>query len=362
MFNHHTALLTRISIAAASSLAVLSGTALAQGAPDCSVYPLASAADPAALGWSGSDLAALDARAEELGSAALMIVQGGEIVYSRGEIERPFLLHSLRKSVMSAMIGVLVDNGAITLDTTLAELEIDDLPGLTETERSATVRDIITARSGVYIASAAETQAMADSRPERGAYAPGEHWYYNNWDFNVAGHIFERVSHRTYNGAFQRMFAEPMCMQDWNAFGSYRFYAPGTAFPAYHLRISARDLALFGQLFLQDGQWNGEQLISAAWVADSTASHSQTEWPGAWAGGYGYMWWKPADDASAEAAGLAPDMYTGAGAGGHYLTVIPSRDMVIVHRMDTDQPGTPRLGMTAYGELLAEILALGQPD
>lgn len=362
MLNHHTAFLTRISIAAASSLAVMSGAALAQDAPDCGAYPLAGAADPAALGWSGSDLAALDARAEEIGSAALMIVQGGEIVYSRGEIERPFLLHSLRKSVMSAMIGVLVDNGAITLDTTLAELEIDDLAGLTETERSATVRDIISARSGIYIPAAAESPAMAESRPERGAYAPGEHWYYNNWDFNVAGHIFERVSHRTYNGAFQRMFAEPLCMQDWNAFESYRFYVPGTAFSAYHLRISARDLALFGQLFLQEGAWNGEQLISTEWVADSTATHSQTGWPGAWGTGYGYMWWKPGDDATAEAAGLAPDMYTGAGAGGHYLTVIPSRDMVIVNRMNTDEPGTPRLGMTGYGELLAEILTLGEPD
>jgi len=292
----------------------------------------------------------------------MMILQGGEVVYSRGEIERPFLLHSLRKSVMSAMIGVLVDAGALSLDTTLAQLEIDDFGGLTDTERTATVRDIISARSGVYIASAAETQAMADARPERGQYAPGEHWYYNNWDFNVAGHIFERVSHRTYNGAFQRMFAEPLCMQDWNAFDAYRFYTPGTAFAAYHIRISARDLALFGQLMLQDGQWNGTQLLSADWIADSTATHSQTGWDGAWAGGYGYMWWKPADDASAEAAGLAPDMYTGAGAGGHYLTVIPSRDMVIVHRMDTDQPGNPRLGMSGYGDLLSLILALGEPD
>ncbi|MEE2566568.1 serine hydrolase domain-containing protein [Hyphobacterium marinum] len=352
----------KTALAGLSCVTLCSGALLAQDIPVCDGYPLETAVNPAALGWSDADLAALDVRADEIGTAAMMILQGGEVVYSRGEIERPFLLHSLRKSVMSAMIGVLVDAGALSLDTTLVQLDIDDFGGLTDTERTATVRDIISARSGVYIASAAETQAMADARPERGQYAPGEHWYYNNWDFNVAGHIFERVSHRTYNGAFQRMFAEPLCMQDWNAFDAYRFYTPGTAFAAYHIRISARDLALFGQLMLQDGQWNGAELLSADWVADSTATHSQTGWDGAWAGGYGYMWWKPADDASAEAAGLAPDMYTGAGAGGHYLTVIPSRDMVIVHRMDTDQPGNPRLGMRGYGDLLSLILALGEPD
>lgn len=352
----------RGGLAVAGCALALSGPALAQEASDCGAYPLANAADPAAIGWSESDLAALNLRAEEIGSAAMMVLQGGEVVFSYGDIERNFLLHSLRKSLMSAMIGVLVDQGAVTLDTTLAELEIDDLPGLTETELGATVRDIISARSGVYIASAAETGAMAESRPERGQHAPGEHWYYNNWDFNVAGHIFERVSHRTYNGAFQRMFAEPLCMQDWNAFNTYRFYTAGTAFAAYHIRISARDLALFGQLYLQNGEWNGEQLVSAGWVADSTATHSQTGWPGTWAGGYGYMWWRPADDETAVAAGLAPDMYTGAGAGGHYMTVIPSRDMVIVNRMDTDQQGNPRLGSTGYGELLVLILELGEPD
>lgn len=342
---------------AAATLALLN-TAHAQD--KCAEYPLGAAKNPSALGWSKKDLAALEDTATEMQSAAMMVVQGGEVVFTHGDTEHLYLLHSLRKSIMSALIGVAVDGGAVSLDTTLAQLNIDDLPGLTDVEKSAKVRDVISARSGVYIPSAAETDAMREQRPDRGQYKPGEHWYYNNWDFNVAGHIFERTTARNYDSAFQRIFAEPLCMPDFDVFETHRFFSPGTMFAAYHIRMSARDLALFGQLFLQKGKWQDEQIISESWVDESTGHQSETGWPASWMTGYGYMWWRIKDEATAAEAKLPADMYTGAGYGGHYLTVIPSMDMVIVNRMNTDDPAAPRMSSQQYETLLQKIVELSK--
>jgi CubicO group peptidase (beta-lactamase class C family) len=350
-----------VSLLAGTAALVFSAASYAQS-ETCDGYPLATAADPAAANWSASDIETLQALATELESSSLMVVQGGEIVFSHGDVEQMILLHSLRKSIMSALIGTLVDEGALSLDSTLADLQINDLQPLTETELTANVQNIISAQSGVYIPSAAETPAMAAARPERGSHAPGEFWYYNNWDFNVAGHIFERVSYRNYNSVFLREFVEPLCMQDFDIFETYRQHAPGTMFSAYHMRFSARDLALFGQLFLQNGLWNDEQILSPEWVADSTSHHAETSWNGAWMGGYGYMWWLPRNEESAAENNIPADMYTGAGYGGQYLTVIPSMDMVIVNRMNTDDPEGARMGADAYTRVLQAVTAAAAPD
>ena len=244
-------------LAGAAALAI-STSAFAQDR--CEEYPLAPATNPAAHGFSDRDLAGLNQLATELESTAMMVVRGGEVVFSHGETDRLIMVHSLRKSLMSGLMGIAVDAGAVRLDQTLEELGVDDLVGLTVQERSATVRDVITSMSGVYIPSAAETPQMRESRPERGEFAPREHWYYNNWDFNVAGHIFERTTGRNYDSAFLRLFAEPLCMPDFDVFETHRQHAPGTMFSAYHMRLSARDIALFGQLYLQNGEWEGEQI------------------------------------------------------------------------------------------------------
>ena len=349
--------------AAGFGLLALGFSASAHAQEDrCETYPLPTATAPAELGWTANELSGLDALANELNSTALMVVQNGQVVFEHGETDRVIMVHSLRKSLMSALIGLLVDAGALSLDASLADLGIDDLAGLTDEERTATVRDVIMARSGVYIPSAAETPQMRESRPERGEFAPGEHWYYNNWDFNVAGHIFERASGRNYDSAFLRVFAEPLCMPDFDVFETHRQHAPGTMFSAYHMRLSARDTALFGQLFLQEGEWEGEQILSADWVRESTADYSDTGWPGAWMGGYGYMWWRPADAEIADEHGLAADIYTGAGYGGQYVTVIPSLDLVIVNRMNTDIPDGPRMGGRDYTSILRAVIAASMSD
>ena len=95
---------------------------------------------------------------------------------------------------MSALIGIAVGHGQIALDATVGGLGIDDNPPpLTVEEKQATVRDLLEARSGVYHGANYETPDMAARRPPRGTHPHGTFWYYNNWDFNALGAIYEHA-------------------------------------------------------------------------------------------------------------------------------------------------------------------------
>ena len=127
--------------------------------------------------------------------------------------------------------------------------------------------------------------------------------------------------------------------------------------PYYGFRISARDLAHFGQLFLQEGEWQGtssanaEQIVPAGWVEESTQPHSRTGKSGTYSG-YGYMWWVAAEDMGA----IQKGSYCASGYGGHTLEVLPDLETVIVIRINTDAPGFENLAGGPVEQLILEIL------
>ncbi len=103
-----------------------------------------------------------------------MILTDGEVVAAWGNIERTYLIHSIRKSMLSVLYGIYVDKGAIDLSKTLAELNIDDLSPLSDAEKRATVADLLKSRSGIYHDAAAVSASDAASRPSRGSHDPDE--------------------------------------------------------------------------------------------------------------------------------------------------------------------------------------------
>jgi len=265
----------------------------------------------------------------------------------------------MRKSLMSALYGIYVADGTIDLTQTLEQLGVDDSSPLTEAEKQATVNDLLKARSGVYIPAAGEAQSMRDARPERHSHAPGSFWYYNNWDFNALGTIFDQeTGERNIYEAFRRRIAEPIGMEDYRSDWLRYSYVPYSVHPYYGFRMSARDLARFGLLFLREGRWNRTRIISPEWVRESTAAHSRIG-PES---GYGYMWW------TGEGAGLFSNVnveahsYYASGYGGHLVVVLPYRDLVIVHRVNTFEPDND-VPNEQFGVLLWLILdAAGETD
>ena len=289
---------------------------------------------PEEFGWSSAKFDRLIPEMEKFGTDALMVITAGKVVFEYGNTSNIIRAHSMRKSLLSALYGIYVAEGKIDTSETLEQLEISESVPLTAEEKQASILDLLKARSGVYIPAAAEVASMRKTRPKRGRYKPGSFWYYNNWDFNVLGTIFRQETSQDIYQAFKQRIAAPIGMQDFIlARQAYHYEKGYSLHPAYPFLISARDMAKFGQLFLQQGRWNENQIIPENWIAVSTASYSRTNRPGI---GYGYMWWILTEDA----LGLQKGCYFASGYGGQILYVIPHINSVVVHRINIEVPGT----------------------
>ena len=317
-----------------------------------------NAARPEDAGFSSEKLAQAHEYADEIKSAAVVIVSGGRIVYEWGEVERKFKTHSIRKSFLSALYGRYVREGVIDLDKTMAELGIDDVPPLSEEEKQATVRDCLKARSGVYHTALYESAGMKRLKPARHSVKAGTHWYYNNWDFNVSGAIFEKQTGRKIYEAIEEEIARPIGMEHYTAADGEYVTGEESIYPAYPFRITARDLARFGWLMLNKGNWDGAQVIDADWVEESTRYHSDAALYSK--SGYGYMWWVARDFnkfSLLPGVALPEGTFMAHGSGGHSVLIMPAYDLVIVHRVDTDVRGGKRVSKEEEGRLVGLILS-----
>ena len=311
---------------------------------------------PEDLGYSSEKLEAAKSFSQGIKTSAVVIVVGGKILYEWGEVEKRFLTHSTRKSVLSALYGNYVRKGIIDLDKTIEELGIDDKPPLSDIEKKASVRDCLKARSGVYHTALYETAGMKALKPERHSQRPGTHWYYNNWDFNVMCTVFEKLTGKKIFEAMTEDIAKPIGMEDFTAKNGWYVTGEDSIHPAYPFAITARDFARFGLLMLRKGNWKGKQVIPEDWVEESTRYHSDASLYGV--DGYGYMWWVVRDHNKyphLPNVNLTEGTYSARGAGGHYVIVIPEHAMVFVHRVNTYVQGN-RVSGEDVGTMLQMIL------
>lgn len=281
-------------------------------------------------GFSATKIAAAKAQYDKMSSSAFMVIYKGKVLIAWDDVSRRFMTHSMRKSLMSAMYGIYEDKGMIDLDRNLRALGIDDQQGLTATEKEARVLDLITARSGIYHPAAYEPRSMKANRPKRGTSKPGTQFNYNNWDFNTLLSILEQEAKIKFFDEFYNQIANPLGMEDLREQDMrYRFEPDLSDHAAYLFKMSTRDLARFGQLYLDKGKWNGKRVIPEQWVEKSTAAFSDDLGPNfAGRGGYGYLWW-------VNHTTFDQPAYYASGLGGHKLYVLPEADMVIVHRVNS---------------------------
>ncbi len=289
---------------------------------------------PATIGWSETTLREAREFSEKIQSSAVVIVQHGAVVAEWGDAAKRTDLASVRKSLLNALIGIAVSEHRIDLDATIGSLGIDDNPpSLTDVEKGATVRELLEARSGVYHAALYETPSMAAERPPRGSHPPGTFWYYNNWDFNTLGTIYEHATGSGIFDALEREIARPIGMQDYHPADGIYVRGAASIHPAYPIRMSARDLARFALLYLRKGSWAGRQIVPKEWVEESTRAYSRS----GFGPGYGYLWWTDfLGDAFAPSVTLPQGSFMALGAGGQYAVAVPALDLVIVHKVDRD--------------------------
>jgi CubicO group peptidase (beta-lactamase class C family) len=316
---------------------LVSGTAYAQAWQDI---------DPVAAGWSAERLETARRQSRTLKPTALMIVQDGRVIAQWGDTSRKVEMASVRKSLLSALYGIAVNEGRINLSASLADLGIDDNePSLTNDEKTAAVRDLLTSRSGIYHPAAHETADIKRKRPARGSHAPGSFWFYNNWDFNALGTIYRQQTGEDIFASFEIRIATPTGMEDFSVKDGRYAVEKLSEHPAYPFRLSARDAARFGQLFRNDGKWGTRQVIPASWIRESTTTYS---WAKRIRQGYGYMWWTLPEDM------WGPHAFYASGYGGQNIAVVPSRRLVVVQTVDLSQ--NPKgIRTSAFIDLLKEI-------
>lgn len=297
-------------------------------------------AKPESMGWDPDKLGKARLYSRRFGSGAVMIVHDGLVIDAWGSLDANFKCHSIRKSLLSSLYGIHAAEGAIDLDKTLADLGIDDDPPITDPEKQATVRHLLGARSGIYLPALGESPMMRFKKPRRHSHAPGEHWYYNNWDFNALGTIFCQETGADIFQDFNRRIAAVIGMQDFdpkNCTYRSRDELSGTVGPEhrhryYSFRMSTRDLARFGLLFLRMGRWDGHPVVPEKWVKESTAPHSRVRRDS----GYGYLWWTGVTQGFLPGPNVSKPCYQASGYRGQHLIVMPYRKLVVVHRVDTD--------------------------
>jgi CubicO group peptidase (beta-lactamase class C family) len=301
-------------------------------------------ADPKSVGFCQDKLDLVTARVKELPTTGMVVVVGGRLLWDYGDTKVLSYLASVRKSILAMLYGNYVKSGKIRLDKTLKDLNIDDVGGLLPKEREATVLDLITARSGVYhAASNAASSAGGDTvgeAPARGSVGHGTYFLYNNWDFNALGTIFEQETGESIYDVLERDLAKPIGMQDFNR-GSQRKSGNASASThlAYHMYLSTRDMARVGLVMLRQGAWAGTPLIPQDWAKRIVAPvthvpdmHPDDLRQGPF--GYGMLWWIWDGPFNKDAYAGA---YTGRGAVGQYITVLPALDMVIAHKTNQNR-------------------------
>ncbi len=309
--------------------------------PPAMVYPASEwirADNVAAHGLEPARLKALTPFLQSLDTTAMMVVVDGRVVFEYGDLTTVSYLASGRKSVLSLLYGNAVASGRVRLDQTLAELGVDDLQGLSPTEREATVGDLLGSRSGIYHPASNGGDATA-SAPARGSQRHGAYYLYNNWDFNAAGTIYEQATGKNLYAALEQELVVPLGLQD---FDPARQRKSGNAersrHLAYPIELSTRDMARIGLLVLAKGEWAGRRVIPRDWIERTTALVTPPEaiQPASWRGvaegsrwGYGLLWWVW-DDRGLD--GPFRGAHTAWGVSGQYITILPELRMVVAHK------------------------------
>lgn len=270
---------------------------------------------------------------------AVIVIQDGRIVaerYAPGiSQEMPLPGWSMAKSVLSALVGVLVDDGRLTLDS--REL-LPEWSGQ-DPRAAITLDDLLRMRSGLRFSEAyanpwSDVLHMLYDCDDAAGYAasrqladrPGRTWQYSSGTSNILSLIVRRTVGETAYPTWPRRVLFDRCRM---SSAVLEPDASGTFICSSYMLATARDWAAYGQLWLDEGRGHEGQVLSTEWVGSSTTATPQSP-----DGRYGAHWWLKLNPDiggdSAWARSIAPDTYFAVGHEGQTLTVMPSRRAVVV--------------------------------
>jgi len=265
-----------------------------------------------------------------------------EIYYNDFSYSTQFNTYSVTKSFTSALVGIAIDQGIIG---SVDDPVVSYFPNATfdhdsPEKQSVTIRHVLTMTSGFDYG---EDPTLAP--PVEGSVAthvlnspvtrePGTSWVYDSQAPSILTRIIEIQSNMSLLDFANEYLFDSLGIQEvsWGTDDS------GLAYGGFSLYLTSREMAKFGQLFLQEGMWNDEEIISKEWVRESTLDHMPDDVQFVYSvkpsGGYGYLWW------------TYDGFYTASGLHGQRIIINPISEYVVVFTsLDVTQEGADNLHM-----------------
>jgi CubicO group peptidase (beta-lactamase class C family) len=288
------------------------------------------------------------------GAKELVIVRNGYLIWQGPNADAFHPVWSCTKTFTSAVLGLLVDDGKCTLDARA----IDYVPGLAEADPMYTHVELrhLASMTGGYHGQVKDVgpdrpwgEPMAYLNPQPALFEAGTTVQYNDHDVFLLGKILTLITREPLSSVFERRIARPIGMTKWTWGVSGRVEGIDLNNPpgnpggrgAGGVQTTAREMARFGLLFLNRGNWNGTRLLSASFVEKATTNRVPTSYGYRnldLRGRFGFYWWtngimvngqRPWPSAPARA-------YTSHGRSSNFCYVVSEWNMVLV-RMGTSR-------------------------
>lgn len=260
---------------------------------------------------------------------SVMILRHGKVIaeawWAPEDATKPHVLWSLSKSFTSTAVGLAVEEGKLSIEDRVVGFFPDDLPGEpSENLRKMQVKDLLTMSTGhadepnVRQSQDWIKSFLAHPLP----HPPGTFFRYNTPATFMQSAIVQKVTGKTVVDYLQSRLFDPLGIQPprWDT------NPQGISLGGYGLFLKTEDIAKFGQLYLQNGKWEGKQLIPATWVQQATSKQvSNGDNPSSdWNQGYGFQFWRCRHNA-----------FRGDGKDGQFCVVLPDQDAVVVMTANT---------------------------
>ena len=260
---------------------------------------------------------------------SFMLVRHGKVVaegwWTPHNRDAQHMFFSLSKSFTSTAVGMAIDEGKLSLNDRLIDLFPEAAPAEpSQNLRGMRVRDLLAMNTGHHQddlnaftwGGQADTTLVHDFLHLPVAHKPGTHFLYNTpATYTLAAAVQKVTGQGLIDYLTPRLF-EPLGI----ATPHWDESKDGVALGGFGMRATTEDIAKFGQLYLQMGEWNGRRLLSADYItaASSKQTSNGSAPDGDWDQGYGYQFWR-----------CVPGFYRGDGRFGQFCIIMPQYDAVV---------------------------------
>lgn len=272
---------------------------------------------------------------------------------------------SVTKSVISVLVGIAVDEGLLQVDQTLAELLPEHASVMTEAQKTITLQQLLTMTAGFPAEDGGLSAEAEDTVQLMLLYGlmdePGVTFSYSNSSAHLVAAVLRRAVDRPILDYAREKLFDPLGIDtspawegvDLGPAGGFdgAGFAWATDRSGVHmgpwgLKLTSPDLVKLGELCLNDGRWQGKELVSSDWVRASTWNQLNSDQQGS-GGAYGYFWWVA--DIEDHPAFIAMGSYF------QRIYVIPARQTVIVVTADVGDDGAYAEADRATEEIAAAL-------